>query len=189
MIDDDSEIIKDLLAGDVSKYELIIKKYQSRIINLCYKYTKNYQDAEEVAQEAFLRAYKSLDKFRYESKFYSWLHRISINCSLNYINSKEKQKEKETISENTCLNEQEGNSSQETPYNTYNMEDIADKIDKLYESLPKDLQLMIKYRDIDDMTYDEIANKANLPIGTVRSRLHRAREMLLKEIEKNIDDD
>ena len=69
------------------------------------------------------------------------------------------------------------------------MEDIADKIDKLYESLPKDLQLMVKYRDIDDMTYDEIANKANLPIGTVRSRLHRAREILLKEIEKNIDDD
>ena len=189
MVDDDSEIIKDLLAGDVSKYELIIKKYQSRIINLCYKYTKNYQDAEEVAQEAFLRAYKSLDKFRYESKFYSWLHRISINCSLNYINSKEKQKEKETISENTCLNEQEGNSSQETPYNTYNMEDIADKIGRLYENLPDDLKLMIKYRDIDDMTYDEIARKANLPIGTVRSRLHRARDILLKEIEANTEDE
>ena len=69
------------------------------------------------------------------------------------------------------------------------MEDIADKIGKLYENLPDDLKLMIKYRDIDDMTYDEIASKAKLPIGTVRSRLHRAREILLKEIEKNIDDD
>ena len=115
--------------------------------------------------------------------FILWLHRISINCSLNYINSKEKQREK-TISENTCLKDQESIISQETPYNTYNMENIADKIDKIYEDLPKDLKLMIKYRDIDDLTYDEIAKRAKLPIGTVRSRLHRARDLLLQEIEK-----
>ena len=188
MIDDDSKIVEAILSGDTSQYELIIKKYQSRIIHLCYKYTKNYQDAEEVAQESFMRAYKSLDGFRYDSKFYSWLHRISINCSLNYINSKQKQKEKETISENTCLNEREGEISQDTPYNAYNMEDIADKINAIYENLPEDLKLMIKYRDIDDMSYDQIADKANLPVGTVRSRLHRARDMLLKEIEKNTND-
>ena len=184
MIDDDRKIVEAILSGDTSQYELIIKKYQSRIIHLCYKYTKNYQDAEDVAQESFMRAYKSLDGFRYDSKFYSKLHRISINCSLNYINSKQKQKEKETISENTCLNEQESDITQETPYNTYNMESIADKIGKIYENLPEDLKLMIKYRDIDDLTYDEIAIKADLPVGTVRSRLHRARELLLKELEK-----
>ena len=188
MIDDDRKIVEAILSGDTSQYELIIKKYQSRIIHLCYKYTKNYQDAEDVAQESFMRAYKSLDGFRYDSKFYSWLHRISINCSLNYINSKQKQKEKETISENTCLNEGEGEISQDTPYNAYNMEDIADKINAIYENLPEDLKLMIKYRDIDDMSYDQISDKANLPIGTVRSRLHRARDMLLKEIEKSTND-
>ena len=91
-----------------------------------------------------------------------------------------------TISENTCLNEQESGVTQETPYNAYNMENIADRISKVYESLPEDLKLMIKYRDIDDLTYDEIAAKADLPVGTVRSRLHRARELLLKELEKNI---
>jgi RNA polymerase sigma-70 factor (ECF subfamily) len=69
------------------------------------------------------------------------------------------------------------------------MEDIADKIGKLYENLPDDLKLMIKYRDIDDMTYDEIASKAKLPIGTVRSRLHRARDVLLREIEANTEDE
>jgi len=189
MVDDDSKTIDEILAGDISKYELIIKKYQSRIVNLCYKYTKNYQDAEEVAQEAFLRAYKSLDNFRYDSKFYSWLHRITINCSLNYINSKEKQKEKATISENTGLNEHSERISQETPYNAYNMEDIADKISTLYNNLPKDLQLVLKYRDIDDMTYEQISEKANLPVGTVRSRLHRARDILLKEIEKITEND
>jgi RNA polymerase sigma-70 factor (ECF subfamily) len=189
MIDDDSEIIENILSGDPSKYELIIKKYQVRIISLCYRYTKNHHDAEEVAQESFLRAYKSLDKFRYDSKFYSWLHRISVNCSLNYINSKQKLQEKETISDNIGLNEREDNTTQETPYNTYNMEDIADKISKLYENLPDDLKLMIKYRDIDDMTYDEIASISKLPIGTVRSRLHRAREILLREIAANTKDE
>ena len=69
------------------------------------------------------------------------------------------------------------------------MDDIADKIGKLYENLPDDLKLMIKYRDIDDMTYDEIASKAKLPIGTVRSRLHRARDILLREIEANTEDE
>ena len=68
------------------------------------------------------------------------------------------------------------------------MEDIADKINAIYENLPEDLKLMIKYRDIDDMSYDQIADKANLPVGTVRSRLHRARDMLLKEIEKSTND-
>ena len=189
MIDDDTEIIEEIINGNIDKYEYIIKKYQLRIISLCYKYTKNHSDAEDVAQESFLKAYNSLGKFRFESKFYSWLHRISVNCSLNYINSKEKLKEKETISDNIGLNEQEDNTSQETPYNTYNMEDIAVKIGKLYENLPDDLKLMIKYRDIDDMTYDEIASKAKLPIGTVRSRLHRARDILLREIETNTEDE
>ena len=90
MMDDDKSIIDLVLSGDDSKYEIIIKKYQSRIISLCYRYTKNITDAEDVAQDVFLKAYNSLAKFRFESKFYSWLHRIAVNCSLNYINSKEK---------------------------------------------------------------------------------------------------
>ena len=83
MFDDDTEIIEEIINGDIDKYEYIIKKYQLRIINLCYKYTKNHSDTEDVAQESFLNAYNSLSKFRFESKFYSWLHRIAINCSLN----------------------------------------------------------------------------------------------------------
>ncbi len=198
MIDDDKEIIEEIINGKINKYEYIIKKYQLRIINLCFKYTKNYSDAEDVAQESFLKAYNSLDKFRFESKFYSWLHRISINCSLNYINSKEKLREKETISENSGLTSKDGELidrmadinqiSAETPYNCYNLEDLAINIETAYNNLPDDLKLVIKLRDIDDMTYDSIAKETNLPIGTVRSKLHRAREILTKTIEKEIED-
>jgi len=197
--DDDRKIIESIIDGDAAKYEVIVKKYQIRIIHLCFKYTKNYSDAEEVAQEAFLKAYRSLETFRFDSKFYSWLHRISINCSLNYINSKEKLREKETISENSGLTNNEGETvdivarldqvGTETPYNSYNLEDMAKTIDIAYNNLPDDLKLVIKLRDIDDMTYDNIALETNLPIGTVRSKLHRARELLGKTIKKGFEDE
>lgn len=185
MTDDDKFLIHEILGGNVEKYEIIIKKYQSRIISLCFKYTKNIQDAEEVAQVSFLKAYNSLGKFRFESKFYSWLHRIAINCALNYINSKEKQKEKETISENIGLNPRGDILSQDTPYNSYNMTKMAEKIDIAYNDLPEDLKLVVKLRDIDDMSYEKIAIKAEMPIGTVRSKLHRARELLLKALDED----
>ena len=199
MIDDDTEIIEEIINGDIDKYEYIIKKYQLRIINLCYKYTKNHSDAEDVAQESFLKAYNSLSKFRFESKFYSWLHRIAINCSLNYINSKEKLREKETNSEKSRLINHErevkdiiarsDQAGTDTPYNSYNLEDMGKTIDFVYNNLPDDLKLVLKLRDIDDMTYDSIALETNLPIGTVRSKLHRARELLSKTIKKDIEDE
>ncbi|MBT3548548.1 MAG: sigma-70 family RNA polymerase sigma factor [Gammaproteobacteria bacterium] len=189
MHDDDKEILEEILDGNISKYEVIIHKYQARIISLCFRYTKSYPDAEEVAQESFLKAFNSLHKFRFESKFYSWLHRISINCSLNYINSKEKTKEKETISENSGLNEGRREISSETPYNAYNMQIMAETIESVYNSLPDDLKLMIKLRDIDDLSYDEMTKIAKLPIGTIKSKLHRAREILTKALGKYIDDE
>ena len=189
MQDDDKEILNEIINGNVSKYEIIILKYQARIISLCFRYTKSYPDAEDVAQESFLKAFNSLHKFRFESKFYSWLHRIAINCSLNYINSKEKTKEKETISENSGLIDYRGEISAETPYNAYNMQIMAENIESVYNTLPDDLKLMIKLRDIDDLSYDEISRIAKLPVGTVKSKLHRAREVLTKALGKYVDDE
>ena len=189
MQDDDRPILDDIMSGNISKYEIIINKYQARIISLCFRYTKSYPDAEEVAQEAFLKAYNSLNKFRFESKFYSWLHRIAINCSLNYINSKEKTKEKETISENSGLTEHRENTSAETPYNAYNMQIMAEKIESVYNSLPEDLKLVIKLRDIDDLSYDEMSKVTKLPTGTIKSKLHRAREILTRALEKYTEDE
>jgi len=189
MQDDDRPVLDEIISGNISKYEMIINKYQARIISLCFRYTKSYPDAEEVAQEAFLKAYNSLNKFRFESKFYSWLHRIAINCSLNYINSKEKIKEKETISENSGLTEHGRGSSGETPYNAYNMQIMAEKIESVYNGLPEDLKLVIKLRDIDDLSYDEMSKVTKLPTGTIKSKLHRAREILTRALEKYTEDE
>ncbi len=187
---DDFSIIRKCLDGDIDIFEVIVKKYQSKIINLCYKYTKNYADAEEAAQQSFLRAFNSLDKFRFESKFYTWMHRIAINCSLNYINSKEKRKENETISDNLGLSNKEIRAvDTETPYNNYNMVELAKHTENVYNSLPEELKLMIKLRDIEDLSYEEISLKTRIPIGTVRSRIHRGRELMMNSLEKFIKDE
>ena len=104
IIQDDDQIIKECLSGNTDSYKNLVDKYQIRIINTCYKYTKNIVDAEDVAQEVFLKAFQNLSSFKFDSKFYSWIYRIAVNTSLNYINSKEKRNEKETISEESCLN-------------------------------------------------------------------------------------
>ena len=92
IIDDDKEIIERCLSGNTEAYKLLVDKYQLRIISACYKYTKNLNDAEDVAQEVFMKAYTNLTNFKSESKFYSWIYRIAVNTSLNFINSKEKRK-------------------------------------------------------------------------------------------------
>ena len=194
MIDDDKDTINNIINGDIDAFEVIIKKYQIRIINLCFKYTKNYSDAEEVAQEAFFKAFSSLKKFRFESKFYSWLHRIAINCSLNFINSKEKTKERETISENFGLSGIDSIKGvvlgdTESPFDNYNMVNLAQTIENAYEVLPEELKLVVKLRDIDDMSYDEISKITSMPVGTVKSRLHRARDILVKKLDNEIDDE
>ena len=179
IIKDDEQIIKECLSGNTDAYKNLVDKYQIRILNTCYKYTKNINDAEDVAQEVFLKAFQNLSNFKYDSRFYSWIYRIAVNTSLNYINSKEKRNEKETISEENCLNEV--NVSNDNPREYYQLNELIDKIQPLIEQLPEDLSMLIKLYEIEDLTYEDISKKLGIPIGTVRSRLHRARNMLISE--------
>ena len=189
-IEDDFTLIRRCLDDDINSFEIIVKKYQLKTINLCYRYTKNYADAEEVAQQSFLRAFNSLGSFRFESKFSTWMHRIAVNCSLNYINSKEKIKEYATISENSGQSYiDKGAVERETPYDNYNMLELAEHTEKVYNSLPSELKLMVKLRDVEDMSYDNISSKTGIPINTVRSRLHRARELMMNSLKKFMKDE
>ena len=140
-IEEDDEIIKRCLSGEIEAFRYLVEKYQIRIINTCFKYTKNLVDAEDVAQEVFLRAYDNLNNFKFDSKFYSWLYRIAVNTSLNYINSKEKRKEKETISDESCLNNL--NTSPDNPSDYYQMMELIDKVEPLFDNLPDDLKKLL----------------------------------------------
>ena len=185
-IEEDDEIIKRCLSGEVEAFRYLVEKYQIRIINTCFKYTKNLVDAEDVAQEVFLRAYDNLNNFKFDSKFYSWLYRIAVNTSLNYINSKEKRKEKETISDESCLNN--SNRSSDSPSDYYQMMELIDKVEPLFDNLPDDLKKLLELYEIYDYSYEEISKKLSVPIGTVRSRLHRARNMLVSNFKDLYDE-
>ena len=186
IIKEDEEIILECLSGNTDSYKYLVEKYQFRIINTCYKYTKNIVDAEDVAQEVFLKAYQNLSTFKSNSKFYSWLYRIAVNTSLNYINSKEKRNEKETISEENCLIDM--NISKDNPSDYYQLNELINTLQPLMDNLPDDLRTLIELYEIKDFTYDEISKKLSIPIGTVRSRLHRARNMLISDF-KRINDE
>jgi len=187
IIKDDDQIIQECLSGNTESYKYLVDKYQIRIINTCYKYTKNIVDAEDVAQEVFFKAFQSLSSFNFDSKFYSWLYRIAVNTSLNYINSKEKRKEKETISEESCLNIQIV--SNDNPREYYQLNELINKIKPLMDNLPKELSKLVELYEIKDYTYEDISKKLDIPIGTVRSRLHRARNMLISEFKKINNDE
>jgi RNA polymerase sigma-70 factor (ECF subfamily) len=185
-IEEDDEIIKRCLSGEIDAFRYLVEKYQIRIINTCFKYTKNFVDAEDVAQEVFLRAYDNLNNFKFDSKFYSWLYRIAVNTSLNYINSKEKRKEKETISDESCLIN--SNTSSDNPSDYYQMLDLIGKVEPLFDNLPVDLKKLLELYEIYDYSYEEISKKLSVPIGTVRSRLHRARSMLISNFKDLYDE-
>ncbi len=185
-IEEDDEIIKRCLSGEIQAFRYLVEKYQIRIINTCFKYTKNFVDAEDVAQEVFLRAYDNLNNFKFDSKFYSWLYRIAVNTSLNYINSKEKRKEKETISDESCLNN--SSTSSDNPNDYYQMMELIDKVEPLFDNLPGDLKKLLELYEIYDYSYEEISKKLSVPIGTVRSRLHRARSMLISNFKDLYDE-
>ena len=185
-IEEDDEIIKKCLSGEIEAFRYLVEKYQIRIINTCLKYTKNIIDAEDVAQEVFLRAYDNLNNFKFDSKFYSWLYRIAVNTSLNYINSKEKRKEKETISDESCLNN--SSTSSDNPNDYYQMMELIDKVEPLFDNLPDDLKKLLELYEIYDYSYEEISKKLSVPIGTVRSRLHRARSMLISNFKDLYDE-
>ena len=185
-IQDDDQIIRNCISGDTDSFSHLVNKYQLRIINACYKYTKNHDDAEDVAQEVFLKAYANLDRFKFDSKFYSWIYRIAVNTSLNYINSKEKRQQKETISEESC--QIDDSSVSNDPKNYYELTELADKVQPLIDKLPNELKILIELYEINDNTYEEISKKLSLPIGTVRSRLHRARNMLISDF-KSMNDE
>ena len=186
IIKEDEEIILECLSGNTDSYKYLVEKYQFLIINTCYKYTNNIVDAEDVAQEVFLKAYQNLSTFKSNSKFYSWLYRIAVNTSLNYINSKEKRNEKETISEENCLIDM--NISKDNPRDYYQLNELINTLQPLMDNLPDDLRTLIELYEIKDFTYDEISKKLSIPIGTVRSRLHRARNMLISDF-KRINDE
>ena len=185
-IEADRALVERVKKGDKAAFDLLVVKYQSRIINLVMRFVRNQADAMDVTQEAFIKAYRALPNFRGDSAFYTWLYRIAVNTAKNFLAVQANRRmpeldqspeEMEQIDTGTALKELE------TPENMLLTQEIQDTIIRAIENLPEDLRTAITLRELEGMSYEEIAESMDCPIGTVRSRIFRAREAIDKYLE------
>ena len=180
----DKEIIERVKGGNKKAYDLLVLKYQQRVINLISRFVKNHSDALDVSQETFIKAYRALPNFRGESAFYTWLYRIAVNTAKNHLTVQSRKITKSDY-DVTDIEQIEGNMSlieQTTPENLLHKDELQETVLKTIENLPEDLKSAIMLREIDGLSYEDIANVMDCPVGTVRSRIFRAREMIDNKI-------
>ena len=170
-------------AGDIAAFEMLIEAYQKKIYNLAYRIIGNYDDAGDLAQEALIRVFKSIASFKEQSSFSTWVYRITTNVCLDEIR---KRKNKKTLSLDEEIHAEEGEmkrqimSSDPQPDELAEKEELRRVVSDAINSLPEDHRLVITLRDIQGLSYDEIALVLNCPEGTVKSRINRARQALKK---------
>ena len=176
----DQLLVERVQKGDKRAFDLLIQKYQHRIVSLVTRYVSDSSEAQDVAQEAFIKAYRAIGRFRGDSAFYTWLYRIAINTAKNWIVAKNRRPPASDI--DAVDAEQYGISTRmretSTPENEMLREEIERTVYGTIAELPEDLRTAIMLREMDGMSYEEIATTMECPIGTVRSRIFRARETI-----------
>lgn len=178
----DLELVQRVQAGDKKSFDILVLKYQHKVIGLITRYVHDPDTAMDVAQEAFIKAYRGLKNFRGESAFYTWLYRIAINSAKNYLVSQNRRLPDSDIDAEEA--EQIGGESALKEYASPEHEMLKDEIQatvtQAIDALPEDLRTAIILRELEGMSYEEIAVTMECPIGTVRSRIFRARESIDK---------
>jgi RNA polymerase sigma-70 factor (ECF subfamily) len=181
----DQQLVLRAQRGDKRAYELLVMKYQRKLGRLLSRWVRDPAEVEDVTQEAFIKAYRALPSFRGDSAFYTWLYRIAINTAKNYLVALGRRAPTSTTFDNE---EAEGFEDADqlrdnsTPESELEGKQIAAVVNKAVDALPEDLRTAITLREIEGLSYDEIANAMNCPIGTVRSRIFRAREAIATEL-------
>jgi RNA polymerase sigma-70 factor, ECF subfamily len=188
--DTDLVLVERTVAGDQKAYELLVIKYQRRIERLIGRMVRDTDLVQDIAQETFIRAYRALAQFRGEAQFYTWLYRIAVNTAKKALVD---MKRDPVVSESTLRggggdDEDETSvmenelTSAETPETVLAAKEIAATVNSAMESLPEELRQAVTLREIEGLSYEEIAEVMNCPIGTVRSRIFRAREAISAKV-------
>lgn len=180
----DQQLIRRVQQGDKKAFDLLVLKYQHRIINLVSRFVRDPNDALDVAQEAFLKAYRALPSFRGDSTFYTWMYRIAINTAKNYlvVQSRRPVEREQDLAESEQIALESALNDIATPEHMLLTDEIGTTILKAIENLPEDLSTAITLREVEGLSYEEIATVMACPIGTVRSRIFRAREAIDKRL-------
>ena len=180
----DQKLVVRVQKGDKTAFDLLVGKYQHKVAKLISRYVRDRREVEDVTQEAFIKAYRAIGGFRGESAFYTWLYRIAVNTAKNYLESQGRRPPGSDmeIESAELIESGEGLRDQATPERQMLTNEIATTVHRVLELLPPDLRTAITLREIEGMSYEEIAEVMDCPIGTVRSRIFRAREAIDQEL-------
>ena len=186
----DAKLVEQVQRGDTSAFDLLVRKYQHKVLKLVSRFVSDQAEAEDVAQEAFIKAYRALPSFRGESAFYTWLYRIAINTAKNALVSNRRR----PVDFDLDLQDPEQYERQarlkegDTPEGLLLTEEIRQTVQAAMAELPEDLRTAIMLRELDGLSYEEIAERMSCPVGTVRSRIFRAREAIDKKLKPLLDE-
>jgi RNA polymerase sigma-70 factor (ECF subfamily) len=186
----DQLLVERAQRGDKHAFELLVTKYQRKLIRLLSRFIRDSTEVEDVAQEAFIKAYRALPNFRGDSAFYTWLYRIGINTAKNYLVAMGRRAPTSTsmdAEEAEELGESELLQDVNTPENQMMSRQVAETVNQTLEKLPEELRTAITLREMEGLSYEEIASIMNCPIGTVRSRIFRAREAIAVQLKPMLD--
>ncbi|MEI8401410.1 MAG: RNA polymerase sigma factor RpoE [Alcaligenaceae bacterium] len=189
--DVDAELVSRVQAGDKQAFDLLVIKYQRKIMRLLSRMIRDPAEIEDVAQEAFIKAYRALPQFRGDSAFYTWLYRIAINTARNWLAANKRAPSTPSAFENEegeTFNESDVLTDGSNPESEMASRQIAETVNKAINDLPEELRNAIVMREIDGMSYEDIAESMNCPIGTVRSRIFRAREAIATRLRPLLGD-
>lgn len=181
----DQQLVERVQNGDKHAFDLLVAKYQRKLIRLLSQFVRDPAEVEDVAQETFIKAYRALPSFRGDSAFYTWLYRIGINTAKNYLVSQgRKAPTLQGIDSEEAENFEEGGILREmhTPESELMSKQIAQTVNQTLEELPEELRTAIILREIEGLSYEDIASIMECPIGTVRSRIFRAREAISEKL-------
>ncbi len=186
----DMELVQRVQRGDKTGYDLLVLKYQHKIINLVSRYVHDPHEAQDVTQEAFIKAYRGLANFRGDSAFYTWLYRIAINTAKNHLITMGRKVSDSGVDAQDAEQFEGGTALREyaSPEREMLTEEIAGVVQSTIDDLPEDLKMAITLREFEGMSYEDIANVMDCPIGTVRSRIFRAREAIDSNLAPLVDE-
>jgi RNA polymerase sigma-70 factor (ECF subfamily) len=186
----DQQLVERAQRGDKKAFELLVSKYQRKLARLLSRFVRDPAEVEDVTQEAFIKAYRALPSFRGDSAFYTWLYRIGINTAKNYLVALGRRAPTTTefdAEEAEGFEDAENLRDNNTPDAMLQSREIADAVNRAMEALPDELRTAITLREIEGLSYEDIASAMACPIGTVRSRIFRARDAIAAELRPLLD--
>jgi len=180
----DQQLVAKVQKGDNRAFDMLVLKYQHKIFSLIGRYVRDVDEVQDVAQEAFIKAYKALPRFRGDSAFYTWLYRIAVNTAKNHLAAQRRRpmdieldmQDPEQYELHAKLKETD------TPEGVTLSNELLGIVERAIDALPEDLRTAIILRELEGMSYEEIAQTMECPVGTVRSRIFRARDAIGKKV-------